>query len=184
MSDSPFQTVLLETERLTVRVLCTADAVSLHAVVSRPEVMKFLPEDVMSLEDVREAIEWFEDCNQVNTADRIRKWTLGVVWNDNSEVIGWCGLGPLDFEPEHTELYCGLTDSFWGRGIAAEACRALLDYALTSIGITRIFATVNPDNRQSRRLIEKLGMRFERRVHGLPEEHRFYEGFLLYSISK
>jgi ribosomal-protein-alanine N-acetyltransferase len=172
----------LKTERLMIRPFEPADAEQLHSIVNQPRVMEFLPEDVMTLEEVRHIIEWFQTCYQQNTREKIVKWTLAIIWGGTSEVIGWCGLGPLDFNPKETELFCGLSESHWGRGIAVEACRALLEYTFVNIGLPRIVAVVNPANQRSRRLIEKLGMRLERRVSGLPEEFKHYEGFLSYAL--
>jgi ribosomal-protein-alanine N-acetyltransferase len=97
-------------------------------------------------------------------------------------VIGWCGLGPLDFDASEIELFCGLSKSCWGKGIAVEACRAMLDYAFGVIGLKRVVAVVDPGNAQSIRLIEKLEMCLEKHIVGLPEEFRHYEGFRYYSI--
>jgi [ribosomal protein S5]-alanine N-acetyltransferase len=182
MNNHLFCDMSLKTERLIIRPFKPADAKQLHSIVSQPKVLKFLPEDVMTLEEVRHVIEWLQTCYQQNIPEKILKWTLGVIWYRTSEVIGWCGLGPLDFSPKETELFCGLSELYWGRGIAAEACRAVLDYAFTNIGLTRIVAVIDPENLQSRRLIEKLGMQLEKQVHGLPEEFQHYEGFLHYSL--
>jgi ribosomal-protein-alanine N-acetyltransferase len=184
MSDPRFCDIRLETRRLTVRPLRLADAEQLHGVVSQPKVMRFLPEDVMKLAEVREIIEWLESCYRKNRPERILKWTLAIVWNRSSEVIGWCGLGPLDFEPSEIEVFCGLSQSFWGRGIAPEACRELLDYAFKVIGLERVVAVVDPANVQSIRLLEKLGMTLEKTVGILPAEFQHYEDFYFYSAAR
>ena len=182
MNNHIFSDISLNTERLMIRPFEPGDARQLHSIVSQPRVVEFLPEDVMTVEEVRHIIEWFQTCYQQNTPDKIVKWTLAIVWGETSEVIGWCGLGPLDFSPDETELFCGLSESYWGKGIATEACRALLDCTFTDVGLTRIVAVVHPENLQSRRLVEKLGMQLEKHVHGLPEEFHHYENFLYYSL--
>lgn len=178
-----FCDISLKTERLVIRPLTATDVEQMHSILSQSKVVAFLPENVMTLEEVRGIIEWLQACYQENNPEKIVKWTLGIIWRRTSEVIGWCGLGPLDFSPKETELFCGLSESYWGRGIAAEACRAVLDYAFAALGLTRIVAVVKPDNRSSRRLIEKLHMLFEKQVNGLPEEFQHYEGCLYYAIS-
>jgi ribosomal-protein-alanine N-acetyltransferase len=183
MNNNVFAHIRLKTERLIVRPFEPDDAEQLHAIVSQPRVLEFLPEDVMTLKEVQSAIEWFQKCYRENTPERIVKWTLAIVLAESSRVIGWCGLGPLDFGPEETELFCGLDEAFWGKGIAPEACAALLDYAFASVGLGRVVAVVDPANKRSRRLIEKLGMKFEKQVSGLPEEHKHYENCLYHSIS-
>lgn len=183
MNSNPFCDISLKTERLNIRPFRPADAGQLHSVVSQPSVLEFLPEDVMTLEEVNNIIEWLQTCYQRNRPEKIVKWTLGIIWNKTSQVIGWCGLGPLDFSPKETELFCGLSESYWGRGIAVEACRALLDHTFANIGLARIVAVVDPENVRSRSLIAKLGMQLEKQVHGLPKEFQHYEGFLYYSLN-
>src|SRR5207248_1777762 len=51
----------------------------------------------------------------------------------------------------------------WGRGIAAEAARLLLDFAFGELGLHRVFAVVDEDNPASIRVVEKLGLRREAR---------------------
>jgi ribosomal-protein-alanine N-acetyltransferase len=167
-----------------VRPFELSDAEELHAVVSQSNVVRFLPEDEMSLEEVRDILEWLRSCYRKNTPEKILKWTLAIVWQETSRVIGWCGLGPLDFNTREIELFCGLSEAHWGRGIAAEACRAVLDYAFTDIGLSRIVAVVKPQNVQSIRLIEKLEMSPEGHIRGLAEEFRHYEGCLYYSLTR
>ena len=182
MNNNVFSNINLRTKRLVVRPFEPADAEQLQAIVSQPRVLEFLPEDVMTLEEVQSAIEWFQQCYRENTPEKIVKWTLAIVWAETSRVIGWCGLGPLDFSLEETELFCGLDEAYWGKGIAPEACRALLDYTFAKVGLARVVAVVDPANKRSRRLIEKLGMQFEKQVSGLPDEHSHYENCLYYSI--
>lgn len=184
MKNPLFQNTNLETDRLIIRPFRPTDADQLHAVVSQPEVVRFLPEEVMTLEEVKNIINWFLTCYEKNTPENIIKWTLGIILKETSCVIGWTGLGPLDFSPRETELFCGLSQAYWGKGIAAEACRVVLDYAFSDIGLNRIVAVVNPVNHQSVRLIEKLGMTREKQVQGLSDEFRHYEGHDYYSISE
>ena len=65
-----------------------------------------------------------------------------------------------------------LLRSHWGRGIASEAVAGLLDWAFLDHGLTRLVATVHPENRASQRVLEKAG--FQVRQHrldrnGVPE---------------
>jgi len=179
MNNQMFTDVFLETDRLIIRPLSSDDTMQLRQVVAQEEVMRFLPEDVMSLEDVQEIIDWLQTCYRQNTPEKIKKWTLAVVWKESSEVIGWCGLGPLDFNPAEIEIFYGLAKDYRGRGLATEAARAVMDYGFDSIGLDRIVAVADPDNIASVRVLEKLGMKFERRLDDLPEEFKDYNGFFI-----
>ncbi|MEC2715406.1 GNAT family N-acetyltransferase [Bacillus cereus] len=75
--------------------------------------------------------------------------------------MGYCGLGPLDFEITSTEMYYALSYDKWGKGYATEATYALLQYAFLKIGIERVVAVVFPENKASVRVLKKLGFQFE-----------------------
>ena len=76
-------------------------------------------------------------------------------------LIGFCGLQPLSGTPE-VEIGWWLAKACWGRGLATEAARAVLRFGFESVGLARIVAIAQPANRASVRIMEKLGMSFER----------------------
>ncbi len=51
----------------------------------------------------------------------------------------------------------------WGKGYATEVAGGLISYGFSSCGLERIEATVDPENRVSRRVLEKIGMRYDGR---------------------
>ena len=63
-----------------------------------------------------------------------------------------------------------------GRGYATEAARATLAYARGTLGLTRIAAITGPDNKASIRVLEKIGLRFEKmlRVAGGDEASCYF----------
>ena len=50
-----------------------------------------------------------------------------------------------------------LAPEFWGRGVAFEACQAAIPRLAREFGVTELFATVDPKNSRSIRLLERLG---------------------------
>lgn len=56
--------------------------------------------------------------------------------------------------------YC-LSRSHWGKGLTAEAAKAVLRYLFEEIGMERICATHDVDNPASGRVMEKCGMTHE-----------------------
>jgi RimJ/RimL family protein N-acetyltransferase len=50
-----------------------------------------------------------------------------------------------------------LAPEFWGRGVAFEACQAAIPQIAREFGVTALFATVDPKNSRSIRLLERLG---------------------------
>lgn len=111
--------------------------------------------------------------------------------------------GPISFAVEHVpeERVIGVVDirivsrlwgigeigytlarDYWGQGFNIEAADLLLDYGFRELGLRRIQAVCDTDNRRSYRTMEKLGMVRERRIGGA----RFVNGFpvdrYIYSI--
>lgn len=77
-------------------------------------------------------------------------------------------VGLLSLHPHHdgrdVEVSYLFAPARWGRGLATEALGACLDRALRELGLNRIVAETQEANRASRRVLEKVGMRPERRL--------------------
>lgn len=179
-----FSDLHLETERLIIRAYTMKDLSELYAISSQEEVMRYLPEGVMSFDQTEQALRWIIECYRINTPEKIAKFSTGVVEKKTGRLIGWCGLGPLEFDESEIEIYYGLSRLYWGRGMTTEATRALLRYGFETIGLNKIAAIVKPENIASQKVIRKLGMSYHKRVSGLPEKFKFFEGLLYYSLTK
>jgi RimJ/RimL family protein N-acetyltransferase len=84
-------------------------------------------------------------------------------------VIGVAGLTHLQDGPE-VEVGYRFMRRCWGKGYATEAARASIDSGFAELGLERIVAVTTPDNRPSRRVMEKCGLTFVGLtiVHGQP----------------
>lgn len=78
------------------------------------------------------------------------------------EFIGLVGLhapaGDLPFSP-CVEVLWRLAFAHWGRGFAAEAARAAVEFGFGPLELEEIVAFTVPANRRSRAVMERLGMR-------------------------
>ncbi|WP_053377463.1 GNAT family N-acetyltransferase [Paenibacillus sp. FJAT-27812] len=84
------------------------------------------------------------------------KW--GVFANDESDRL----LGIIevfDFNQKVNMVSIGyfLAESHWGRGIAAEAVKIMLDYLFMDVNVNRIQADVMPPNERSKKVLLKNG---------------------------
>ena len=76
--------------------------------------------------------------------------------------VGGIGFEILDdFDQCSAEIGYWLGESYWGRGLASAALRAVTDYAFDHHNLTRIFAIPFAGNGRSRRVLEKAGYAFE-----------------------
>lgn len=97
-----------------------------------------------------------------------------MIWKETGELIGWSGLLPIE-ETGETEVGYGMAKKFWRRGIGLEAARAWLDYGFNTVGLEKIVAFALPENTGSWRIMEKLGMRYEKTEMRHGEECVFYQ---------
>ncbi len=60
------------------------------------------------------------------------------------------------------ELGYRLHRRYWGQGLATEGAKALIEWGFTERGVRRVFATAMTVNHASRRVLEKVGLRYVR----------------------
>lgn len=77
---------------------------------------------------------------------------------DQRPIIGFCGYWRFEFLTPPLQLIYGLLPSWWGLGLATEAARAMIDYGFQTVGFTEIVAATDAPNRESVRVMERLGM--------------------------
>ena len=75
--------------------------------------------------------------------------------------VGMCGLLKRDPLPDVDIGYAYLPE-FWGQGFAFEAAEAVMHHAAGKFGLRRLIGVVSEGNSGSIRVLEKLGMEFER----------------------
>lgn len=124
------------------------------AVFGDPEVMRF-GRGPQSIEWVRD---WIE--RQIAKYDQQGFGLWAVVLPESETVIGFCGLTRFEDINGRPEFEVGyrLAKQYWGHGLATEAATAVRDFAFQQLKIDRLIALINPENRQSIRVAEKLGM--------------------------
>lgn len=92
-------------------------------------------------------------------------------------LVGVAGLshhdGPLGHGSDVEILY-SLEPDHWGRGLAAEASRAVLDYAFGVVGVRRVTAEIDTANPASAELALQLGMRRRADGPGGPDGAAYY----------
>jgi RimJ/RimL family protein N-acetyltransferase len=96
-----------------------------------------------------------------------------VEWREQPGFLGWCGAFPLE-DSGLIELGYRYIGAAWGQGIATEAATAVLDYGFRELKLDPIVAVAHPDNRSSRRVLEKLGLRSDGRARYYGQELAFY----------
>jgi ribosomal-protein-alanine N-acetyltransferase len=76
--------------------------------------------------------------------------------------LGRCGFCVFLDNTSEVELGYLLDKSYWRRGLATEASHASLKYGFEVVKLDRIVAIAKPENIASRRVMEKVGMKYEK----------------------
>ena len=84
-----------------------------------------------------------------------------VVFREDQKMIGTCGFTSFSYDHNSGEIGYVLNPAYWGRGIAAEAVRAVMQFGFLTLNLHRIEAKFIMGNDASRRVMEKAGMTFE-----------------------
>lgn len=93
-------------------------------------------------------------------------FSAGLVFlKETHKVIGRAGLVHLDFKPvEDVELGYFIFESYCGKGYATELGEALIQYAFDTLGVSRVYATIDPKNAASTKVAEKLNFTFQKQA--------------------
>ncbi|MFA7330935.1 MAG: GNAT family N-acetyltransferase [Candidatus Delongbacteria bacterium] len=144
----------LETARLRLRAFREDDLNALAPILADPEVVRYLPGPPRTREQSARTLAWFRNQQE---RDGCSAWALET--RAEGRLIGWCGLAEFDNTGEVELLYC-LEPGSWGQGLASEAARACVDCAREGLGLPRLIAAVLPENKASRRVLEKSGLSY------------------------
>lgn len=150
----------VQTERLALRHFSVLDLEPMLCIFGDAEVMRF-GDGVQTSAWVQQ---WLLRC-----VEQYRRQDFGVyavVERESGEVIGYCGLFffPNIHGRAEVEIGYRLARVKWGCGYATEAATAVRDYAFQTLGVKRLIALIDPQNRTSICVAEKLGMRYESEV--------------------
>ena len=79
----------------------------------------------------------------------------------DGDFLGWMHLRLDSFEPAWAEIGYRLKRAVWGQGLATAASRLLMARAFDALGFQTVSARTTTDNAASRRVMEKIGLRFD-----------------------
>jgi [ribosomal protein S5]-alanine N-acetyltransferase len=163
---------ILETERLVLRRMNVEDAEFIFELVNEPAFIRNIGDKgVRTLEDARNYI-------LNGPVASYAKFGFGlylVALRETGEATGICGLLKRD-SLEDVDIGFAFLERFRRKGFAYESAAAVMDYGRNALGLQRIVAITSPDNERSMRVLEKIGLRFEKmiRMRGSDEDTRLF----------
>lgn len=146
---------MIETERLILRPMTENDIDAVFALRKDAEIMRFIREPQKSRE---EAASWIKLISSRWESEKIG--FCAVIEKESDAFVGWCGLWVLK-ESGEIEVGYAISQNFQRKGYATEAAEACLVYGFGRLNLPKIVAVARPENSASRRVMEKLGMRYD-----------------------
>src|SRR5918911_4708346 len=145
----------IETARLYLRQFKAGDLDALYPIFNNPEVVKYMKAVLpVSREETERAL--------LSIIEHWKRHGFGrwaVTDKERRRLIGYGGLRSLDGMPELVYL---LDKPFWGRGLATELALDCLKWGFDDRHFERVVAITRPEHTASRRVMEKIGMTYER----------------------
>ncbi len=155
-----FEVPTLETERLWIRPFRSSDLDDYAALNADPEVLRFVGGGTEP---------WDRFRSSRHMAFLLGHWqvwgsgTWAMEHRETGAFIGMVGFSEPEGWPGF-ELAWSLARRFWGHGYATEAARAALDHAFTVLKRERVISLIQPENRTSIRVAERIGERLQGRI--------------------
>jgi ribosomal-protein-alanine N-acetyltransferase len=165
------------TERLKLREITRDDFQAVHEYANDPMTVRYMPFGPNTEEETQE----FINRNLRRQLEKPRTdYGLGIILKREDRLIGACGMHDV------TEIQASigyiLNRGYWGHGYATEAAKALVAHLFDELGVHRVYASCDPDNHASVRVLEKVGMSLEGRLRENMVIHEKYRDSLIFGI--
>lgn len=149
----------LQTDRLILRELLFSDAEALFKMDKNPNVHTYLSSNPAN--DIDNVTDYIGEIRNQYIKNRIGRFA--VVLKKTNEVIGWAGIKFVT-ESENNlvnfyDIEYRLQEEHWGNGYAKEAAEAWLQYGFNKMKKFNIYASTHTENKNSKRILERLGMK-------------------------
>ena len=148
----------LETDRLTIRQLTLADAPFIVELVNTPGWLRFIGE--RNIKTSEQAENYLKNGPMASYAQN-GFGLYGVELKSEKTPIGMCGLIKRETLPD-PDIGFAFLPEFTGSGFAFEAANAVMSLATNTLKLLVVLAITLPENEPSRKLLEKIGLKFVR----------------------
>ena len=151
---------VLETERLILRKLSIDDADFMVDLLNQPSFLRYIGDkEVRSIAD---AVRYIQT-GPLASYERFGFGLYLVELRESGASIGICGLLKRDSLPD-IDVGFAFLPAYWSQGYAFESAAAVMNYGREVLGLRRIVAITSLDNDASIRVLEKIGLSFERLI--------------------
>ena len=153
-------TPVILTQRLALRRVAPSDSGFILELLNEPAFLKNIGDRKVRTE--ADALGYIAE--KLAASYEIHGFGLYVVEpRDEGAPMGICGFVKREVLP-HADIGFSFLERHWSKGFALESATATLDYGRTTLGFSRVLGLTALENPRSIRLLERLGLRFERLI--------------------
>jgi RimJ/RimL family protein N-acetyltransferase len=173
--------MLLTTERLLLREFIANDWDAVFAYQSDTRYLRYAPWNSRLREHVERLVHDFIGWQHEQPRC---KFQLAILLQTTHLLIGTCGIRMATAYAQAAELGYELHPDYWGQGYATEAARGMLAFGFRTLRLQRVWAQCVAQNTASARVLERLGMRYTRRLRKHTWMQNRWWDMLVYAIPK
>ena len=156
----------LDTKRLIIRPITLDDKNEIFEYRSDTETNKYQGWIPKTIDDVEIFIGKIS--KQINEPETWFQFV--IIEKETQKIVGDLGIHFFDSKNRQVEIGCTLNKEFQNKGYATESVKRVIDYLFKELNKHRIITSIDPDNKNSIRLVERIGFR---------EEAHFVESLLI-----
>jgi len=164
---------MIETERLLIRPWTAQDVPYYQAMSTDVGYTCFSPPGIFLVKDEAEALQKVNMRIKLFEEHLIGKFL--IFEKSSGAFVGTCGGDFFDFNgKKEIELGYRMMLSQWGKGFATESAAALINYLLKDVKASSVFGFALHQNRQSLKILEKIGMNYQQEFTWVGLPHKLY----------
>ncbi|MCE7065412.1 GNAT family N-acetyltransferase [Dyadobacter sp. CY326] len=152
----------IATEDFILTKMTEADGDKYYRLSNNANVMKFVTGHALDREESDKMLRTF-------LAEYGDDTFLGRYLIESRATGELIGTAKLDSDGNEVEIGYRIMEEHWGKGIATEIARGLINFAKQKMSAEQVIAYVNVGNAASIRVLEKVGMINVERIEGLDE---------------
>lgn len=152
---------MLFSKRILLREFEEEDWRAVHKYASQKIVSQYHP---WGPNTERESIAYVNEAMYEAKINPRVRFAFAIVENRSGELIGAGELFIRSSSHREGEIGYVIHPRYWGSGYATEAANILFNFGFSTLKLHRIFATCDPRNKASEKVLKKMGMTLEGRI--------------------
>lgn len=151
----------LKSEKVILREMEEKDWIGVHKYASQEKVCQY---QTWGPNSEPESEEFVKQVLIDAKKEPRSRFVFAIILKESGEMIGAGEFNIRDYTNRVGEIGYIVNPKYWGMGFATEVAKLLITYGINDLNMHRIFATCDPINIASSRVLDKVGMIKEGRL--------------------